>query len=103
MDDDDRRVSHALAMYIERYARALIKQLDDRDRAVDQLLALAEREAKQTRKPSLIRAVKQARKLNKTVSGATMATDGSVTLTFGEPAPAQQNVLDNWLAKRNAH
>jgi hypothetical protein len=76
MDDDDRRVSRALSLLIERMARRSIKQM---------------------RKPSLARFIKQARKLGLAVSGATLATDGSVSLTFGESQQAEAS--NPWLAE----
>jgi hypothetical protein len=52
------------------------------------------------RKPTLAAALKQADKAGKAVAGATLAADGSVTLTFGAPATADQgNELDAWMAK----
>jgi hypothetical protein len=52
------------------------------------------------RKPTLAAALKQADKAGKAVAGATLAADGSVTLTFGAPATAGQgNELDAWMAK----
>src|SRR5262249_35877875 len=60
-------------------------------------------ETRRRTRPSLARAIKQARKVGVTVSGATIAADGSVSLTFGEPTPAQQNDLDRWMAKRHAN
>jgi hypothetical protein len=47
------------------------------------------------RKPSVDAAIEAAEKTGKKVSGATVAADGSVTLTFGEASPAKHNSWDD--------
>jgi hypothetical protein len=54
------------------------------------------------RRPSLTRELSAARKADANVVGATIAADGSVSLTFGEPAKTPSNELDEWIAK-HAH
>jgi hypothetical protein len=57
------------------------------------------------RRATLAGALREVNKVGAAVKAATIAPDGSVTLTFGEPdvADAPGNELDKWMAKRNAH
>jgi hypothetical protein len=52
-------------------------------REAEQYLA-SKRHRQRQRKPTLASALKQANKAGAAVSGATLAPDGSVSLTFGE-------------------
>jgi hypothetical protein len=47
------------------------------------------------RKPTLAAALKQASKAGVDVKGATLAADGSVSLTFGKPSPVKHNSWDD--------
>jgi hypothetical protein len=51
------------------------------------------------RKPKLADALKAAKKAGTNVTGATLAPDGSVSLTFGETAKRNgSDDLDQWMA-----
>jgi hypothetical protein len=51
------------------------------------------------RKPRLDRALQQAKKAGVNVSGAMLAADGSVSLSFGAGDKHQGNELDDWMTK----
>jgi len=57
---------------------------------------------RRARRPTLARALREARKAGVNVAGATIE-DGKVSLTFGEAQPEPTNDHDKWLAKRHAH
>ena len=51
------------------------------------------------RKPSLTKALREAKKAGIPVAGATFTAD-SISLSFGEAAKSNGNDLDRWLAKK---
>ena len=59
-------------------------------------------ERKRTRKASLAKAIKEAKRAGANVAGATLALDGSVSLAFGEPVKPAATELDEWMAKQHA-
>ena len=50
------------------------------------------------RTPSLTKALREAKKAGIPVTGATLAADGGVSLSFGEAVKSNGNDLDQWLA-----
>lgn len=60
------------------------------------------RSAPRQRKPTLASALREAKKVGASIAGATLAADGSVSLTFGEAAKTNGNELDEWMAKHHA-
>jgi len=54
-----------------------------------------------TRKPSLTKALREAKKAGLSVTGATYTAAGSVSLSFGEAVKSNGNDLDQWLAGRH--
>jgi hypothetical protein len=52
------------------------------------------------RKPSLTKALREAKKAGIPVASATLTADGSVSLSFGETVKDNGNDLDRWLARR---
>jgi hypothetical protein len=63
----------------------------------DELVAVP---ARRQRKPSLTKALREAKKAGISVTGATFTAD-SVSLSFGEAAKSNGNDLDQWLAGRH--
>jgi hypothetical protein len=59
---------------------------------------VAPRPKHRTRKPSLTKALREAKKAGISVAGATFTADGSVSLSFGEAVKTNGNELDQWLA-----
>jgi hypothetical protein len=53
------------------------------------------------RTPSLTKALREAKKAGIPVTGATLAADGGVSLSFGEAAKSNDNALDEWMAGRH--
>ena len=47
------------------------------------------KKTRRARRPTLASALRQARKVGASVSGATISADGSVTITFGQPTVAE--------------
>ena len=54
---------------------------------------------RRTRKPSLTNAIRAAKAAGMTVSGATIAPDGSVVLTFGDGSTSSDNPWDKVLRR----
>jgi hypothetical protein len=50
------------------------------------------------RKPTLARAIQEAKKAGVNVATAILGVDGSVSLAFGEPTKPPGNELDEWIA-----
>jgi hypothetical protein len=79
-------------------ARVPSERGKDRTRIVDDELVAVP--ARRQRKPSLTKALREAKKAGISVTGATFTAD-SVSLSFGEAAKSNGNDLDQWLAGRH--
>ncbi len=57
------------------------------------------------RKPTLATQLKQASKAGVAVKSATVAADGSVTLSFGDPSPRSDSLENPWdeVLRREPH
>jgi hypothetical protein len=68
--------------------------IDHLPKASDLVVGSSGKKPRRPRKPTLTAALKQAGRAGAIVSGATMAADGSVQLTFGEPDAVKANGND---------
>jgi hypothetical protein len=89
--------------------RSSPREIDDEQPRVHHLVAMPlvanEQRLKfpRPRKPTLARAIREAKRAGLSVAGATLTVDGSVSLAFGEAAKTNGNgELDEWMAKHHA-
>src|SRR5882757_3401472 len=61
-----------------------------------ELVVVEVQSKRRQRKPTLARAIREAKKAGVNVATATLGVDGSVSLAFGEPTKPQGNELDEW-------
>jgi hypothetical protein len=66
---------------------------------IGELLARLASAQRRVRKPSLSRALSEAKKAGEHVKGVTITADGAIALTFAEPEAPKASDLDRWMYK----